>query len=80
MFIVNKTKLQPFAWILHRMLTDKSLMNQIRNGAVNLGFTLPPPMALRRATIVCAVIPIILVYPFIQPYFTSGMTLGAVKE
>ncbi len=80
MFIGNKTKLQPFAWILHRMLTDKSLMNQIRNGAVNLGFTLPPPMALRMATIVCAVIPIILVYPFIQPYFTSGMTLGAVKE
>lgn len=80
MFISNKTNLQPFAWVLHRMLTDSSMMNQIRNGAVSLGFTLPPPMALRMATIVCAMLPIMLVYPFIQPYFASGMTLGAVKE
>ena len=80
MFISNKTNLQPFAWVLHRMLTDASMMNQIRNGAVSLGFTLPPPMALRMATIICATLPIMVVYPFIQPYFTSGMTLGAVKE
>ena len=80
MFIGNKTKLQPFAWVLHRMLTDKSLMNQVRNGAASLGFTLPPPMALRMATIICATLPIIIIYPFIQPYFTQGMTLGAVKE
>ena len=57
MFIGNKTKLQPFAWVLHRMLTDKSLMNQVRNGAASLGFTLPPPMALRMATIICATLP-----------------------
>ena len=80
MFIGNKTKLQPFAWVLHRMLTDKSLMNQVRNGAASLGFTLPPPMAVRMATIICATLPIIIIYPFIQPYFTQGMTLGAVKE
>lgn len=80
MFIGNKTKLQPFAWVLHRMLTDQSLMNQVRNGAASMGFTLPPPMALRMATIICATLPIVIVYPFIQPYFTQGMTLGAVKE
>ena len=80
MYIGNRTELQPFAWILRRMLTDKSMMNSIRNGAVSMGFELPPPMGLRMATIICAVIPIVVVYPFIQPYFTSGMTLGAVKE
>ena len=53
---------------------------ELRNGAVNMGFDLPPPMGLRMATIICAVIPIVVVYPFIQPFFTSGMTLGAVKE
>ena len=42
-----------------------------------MGFDLPPPMGLRMATIICAVIPIVVVYPFIQPFFTSGMTLGA---
>lgn len=80
MFISNKTELQPFAWVLRRMLTDQSMMNQVRNGATTLGLELPPPMALRMATIICAMLPIMCVYPFLQKHFTSGMTLGAVKE
>lgn len=80
MFIGNKTNLQPFAWILRRMLVDQSMMNTVRNGAANLGMELPPPMALRMATIICAMLPILCVYPFLQKHFTSGITLGAVKE
>lgn len=80
MFIGNKTNLQPFAWILRRMLVDQSMMNTVRNGAAGLGMELPPPMALRMATIICAMLPIMCVYPFLQKHFTSGITLGAVKE
>ena len=80
MFISNKTNLQPFAWVLRRMLVDQTMMNQVRNGAVGLGMQLPPPMALRMATIICAMVPIMCVYPFLQKYFTSGITLGAIKE
>ena len=29
MFISNKTELQPYAWVLHRMLTDQTMMNQV---------------------------------------------------
>ncbi len=80
MFISNKTNLQPFAWILRRMLVDQTMMNQVRKGATSLTNTLPPPMALRMATIICAMVPIMCVYPFLQKHFTSGITLGAVKE
>ena len=80
MFISNKTNLQPFAWVLRRMLVDQTMMNQVRNGAVGLGMQLPPPMALRMATIICAMVPIMCVYPFLQRHFAKGVLIGAVKE
>lgn len=38
------------------------------------------PEAIRMAITVIATAPIIIVYPFIQKYFVSGVTIGAVKE
>jgi len=37
------------------------------------------PLALRAALIAMAAIPIMLVYPFLQRYFVTGLTVGAVK-
>ncbi|MEK3888582.1 carbohydrate ABC transporter permease [Bacillus sp. FSL K6-3431] len=36
--------------------------------------------SIQLATIVIATVPIVLVYPFLQRYFISGMMIGAVKE
>jgi putative aldouronate transport system permease protein len=38
------------------------------------------PNSLIYAMIVCAIIPIIIVYPYIQKYFAKGVNLGGVKE
>jgi putative aldouronate transport system permease protein len=40
----------------------------------------PPPLeVLRMASIVVAVLPIALVYPFLQRYFVKGVMIGAIK-
>ena len=32
------------------------------------------------AMVVCAIIPILIIYPYIQKYFAKGVTMGGVKE
>jgi len=31
------------------------------------------------ATVVVAIVPVMIIYPFLQKYFIKGMLLGAVK-
>lgn len=42
-------------------------------------YGMPPEKAVKMATTVVATIPILLVYPFIQKYFTQGVMVGSVK-
>ena len=37
-------------------------------------------MTLRPAAMVICVIPIVVVYPFLQKYFVKGVMIGSVKE
>ena len=38
-----------------------------------------PPVSARMCTIVIATLPILMIYPFLQKYFTKGLLLGSVK-
>ena len=39
-----------------------------------------PDQSLRSAQIFIAMVPIMMVYPFVQKYFIKGLTQGGVKE
>jgi len=40
---------------------------------------LPPARTLQMAIVVVATVPILIVYPFLQKYFTKGVLTGAIK-
>lgn len=80
MIYVQKVELQPVAWVLRRVLEDPAFINTVSSevqGAT--GMAPPPPLQLRMTTIMISVIPVVVVYPFLQKYFTQGLMLGSVK-
>lgn len=69
MYLPNQ-KMQTLQVVLRRMLTP--------NVDLNADITIPT-MTLQMAMVVFSTIPIVVIYPFIQKYFTQGIMLGAVK-
>ena len=61
-------------------LTDAEL--EILRTHVTLGFQIVSEVpALRHlAAVIVAMLPFFVMYPFVQKYFTAGVTMGAVKE
>ena len=68
-------------WPLQMVLRNIVLMagGAISDAVVDAAFVQPPPDSVRNAVIVFATVPILLVYPFVQKYFTKGVMVGAVK-
>lgn len=73
---IQSTDKWPMALVLRTYV-----VNQTSIGGDQLGATeaLPPQLSLQMAILVIAVVPILLVYPFIQRHFAKGVMIGAVK-
>lgn len=68
----------PLQYVLQRMINQTNVQALINQGAVINTADLPS-QSIKMATAVMATGPIILLYPFAQRYFVSGLTIGAVK-
>lgn len=78
MLYIEDSSLYPLQYLLMRMLRNVEAMKEMaRSTGMSVGDL--PENSLRMATTVVAIGPIILLYPYVQKYFTSGLTVGAIK-
>lgn len=78
----NKSSLQVLQVYLREVMITNSASNAITGfGAdvANAAVNSVSDKSLMMTIVSVSVIPILLVYPFLQRYYTSGLTIGAVK-
>lgn len=80
LYYVNRSQMFTIQVLLNRMIQDiQALANNPGGGAGTGGLVNLPTVSIRMAIAFVAVLPILIVYPFLQKYFASGIALGAVK-
>ncbi|MBB6733298.1 carbohydrate ABC transporter permease [Cohnella zeiphila] len=79
-YYVSNQNLWTMPTIIVRMLSDNSIMDNMKN--MSPGMRMDPLstlQAIKYATLIVTILPITIVYPFIQRYFVQGMMVGAIK-
>lgn len=75
MILINDVKKAPLQVLLKKLIVDNDIAISMGTGS-ELNFI---QTTIIYAIIIVAVLPMIVVYPFIQKYFVKGLTVGAVK-
>ncbi|MDR6108570.1 ABC-type glycerol-3-phosphate transport system permease component [Paenibacillus sp. SORGH_AS338] len=74
---INSPDLYPLQLKLYQLIQNNMASELMRNEVV--GSAQMMPESLKAASVIFATIPILIVYPWLQRYFVSGVMLGAVK-
>ncbi|WP_026924224.1 carbohydrate ABC transporter permease, partial [Glycomyces arizonensis] len=59
--------------------TQPAGQNAAAAAAISSGMDNAPAASLKMAAVVCTIIPIVIMYPFIQKHFTKAVITGAIK-
>lgn len=78
LFLSTRVEVKPLQYTLYEVVNK---MDQLKSSVAGQYVTLEdiPTNTVKMANAVLATGPIILLYPFVQRYFISGITVGAVK-
>lgn len=71
-YYITTTEKMPLQVVLRRMVAQASANEVSADDVI-------PPETIRMAAVVVATAPVVIIYPFIQKYFTKGTLAGAVK-
>jgi multiple sugar transport system permease protein/putative aldouronate transport system permease protein len=78
MLFIDRNHLQPLQMMIMKMIRNVEFMTQMA-GQLRIQVLDLPSSAMRMATAMVTIGPIVLLYPFLQRYLTSGIMVGAVK-
>jgi multiple sugar transport system permease protein/putative aldouronate transport system permease protein len=78
MLFIDRNHLQPLQMMIMKMLRNVEFMSQMA-GQLRIQVMDLPSSTMKMATAMVTIGPIVLLYPFLQRYFTSGIMVGAVK-
>ena len=79
LYYINDTKLYSIQTLLNKMIQDIQAMQANASSASSGAAMSIPAVSVRMAIAVVALLPILILYPFLQKYFAEGIALGAVK-
>ena len=74
---IRDRNLYPLQLILRELLLQNAVKDMV--AASDVGDLLGATRSIQYATIVVSIIPMLLIYPFLQRYFVKGVMIGAVK-
>lgn len=80
-YVTKRTELYSVQNLLNRMMQNIQFLSQSSSNVqnANVGLSSIPLASVRMAMATVGILPIIIVYPFVQKYFVKGITLGGVK-
>ena len=78
-YLVKRTDLYTIQNLLNRLIASADFIsNNAANSALTAGITIPS-VGIRMAIAVIALLPVMLIYPFLQKGFVQGIVIGGVK-
>ena len=80
MLYIDNPKLYTLQYLIVRMVNSVSAATNLGQSGLPTGISTVPANTLRLATAIVTIGPIVLLYPFLQKYFVSGLKVGGVKE
>lgn len=81
LYNMSRPDLSTLQYELKKLIDQALNISKNNSGAqTGAGVGKAVPQTIRAATTVVAAVPILLVYPFLQRYFVTGLTVGGVKE